>query len=148
MNKNIILLLFLSLILFSGTLHKPKYSPKKWGWAAYYFENENGFRNFFDFHKGNVVAEIGAYNGINMKGFSLVADSVTFYLQDIDTIVLSQKNFNKAVVRCKKLNPSNKFYRCIGTETQTNLPDNSFDKIFLITTVCVLSHFDEMIEDI
>lgn len=150
MDKFFFILLSVAAIgLTSGTT-KPDFSYKIYGNVANYFENENDLRTFFDFHKGDIVAEVGAGNGDNMFGFTIVADSVTFYVQDIDTNALSQKNFDKIVKHCKKLKKplTNKFHRCIGTVTQTNLPDNTFDKILLISTFHEFTFMDEMMIDI
>ncbi|HLG33702.1 MAG TPA: methyltransferase domain-containing protein, partial [Bacteroidia bacterium] len=150
MNKKHLILLLISLIVLSSANYKPKYSYRTYGNVANYFENENDFRSYFDFHAGDIVAEVGAGNGENMFGFTLVADSIIFYVQDIDTNTLSQGNFDKVVKHCKKLKDplTNKYYRCIGTEKQTNLPDNTFDKIFLISTFHEFTFMDEMFADI
>lgn len=149
MNKKLLILFFAVFIgLTSGT--KPKFECNAYGNVANYFESENDLKAFFDFHEGDMVAEVGAGNGGNMPGFSIVTDGVTFYVQDIDSIALSQTNFNKVVKQCKKIKKqsTNKFYRCIGTFTQTNLPDNSFDKILLISTFHEFTFMDEMMIDI
>jgi ubiquinone/menaquinone biosynthesis C-methylase UbiE len=150
MKKNLLLVLFVSLIGLTCTTVNPKYSDKVYGNVADFFENENAFCNFFDFHTGDIVAEVGAGYGRNIRGFSIVTDSNTFYIQDIDTNVLSQKNFIKIVKHCKKLKKplTNKYYKCIGTEKQTNLPDNTFDKIILVAAFHEFTYKNEMMTDI
>lgn len=154
MDKKIFLLPFVvaAIGLTSETFMetKPKFSYKTYGNVASFFENENDFITFFDFHKDDIIAEVGAGSGENMYGFTIVTDSITIYVQDINTNVLSQTNFDKVIKHCKKLKKplTNKFYRCIGTEKSTNLPDNTFDKILLILTFHELNFMDEMMSDI
>ncbi|MBI2969095.1 MAG: methyltransferase domain-containing protein [Bacteroidetes bacterium] len=150
MDKKLFILFLIALIGLTSATLNPKFSYKIYGNVANFFETENDFRNFFDFHTGDTIAEVGALHGENMYGFTIVTDSVTFYVQDIDSIALSQTNFDKVVKHCKKLKKplTNKFYRCIGTAKQTNLPDNSFDKILLIMTFHEFTFMDEMMTDI
>ena len=153
MNKKLYLLFFVTVVALSSVTlgeNKPKFSWKAYGNVANYFENENDFISFFDFHKNDVIAEIGAGHGENMCGFNLITDSVTFYVQDIDTVALSEANFEKVVKRCKKSKKpfTNTFYRCIGTEKSSQLPDSTFDKIILSATFHEFSFMDEMIADI
>jgi ubiquinone/menaquinone biosynthesis C-methylase UbiE len=150
MNKKLFLLLVVAFIGLTSATKKTDFSDKVYGNVANFFENEADMITFFDFHSGDVIAEVGAGYARNMCGFSIVADSVTLYMQDIDTTILTEKRFNQAVKCCKKYkNPmTNTFYKCIGTEKSTNLPDNSFDKIILISTFHEFVFFDEMMTDI
>lgn len=150
MNKRLFILLFVAFVGLTSGTGSPKFSYKIYGNVANYFENENDLLTFFDFHKGDIVAEVGAFDGKNIAGFSILTDSITFYVQDIDTIHLTQKNFDKIVKGSKKYKEplTNKFYLCYGTETATNLPDDSFDKILLISTFHEFTFMDEMLNDI
>jgi ubiquinone/menaquinone biosynthesis C-methylase UbiE len=150
MSKKLIILLIVAFTGLTSATQKPGFSDKAYGNVANFFEDENDMRSFFDFHKGDIVAEVGTGHGYNICGFSILADNTTFYMQDIDTTVLNQKQFEKVIKRCKKFkNPlTNKFYLCIGTEKSTNLPANSFDKIILISTFHEFTHIDDMMTDI
>lgn len=153
MDKKLLILLFIAVIgLTSGITIKIKsdFSYKIYGNVANYFESENDLLNFFQFHKGDIIAEVGAFDGENIGGFSILTDSITFYVQDIDSIYLTQKNFDKVIKRCKKYKKpmTNKFHLCIGTMRATNLPDNTFDKILLISTFHEFTFMDEMMTDI
>jgi ubiquinone/menaquinone biosynthesis C-methylase UbiE len=130
--------------------NKAPFSSKTYGNVANYFANEKDMQDFFDFKKGNAIAEIGAGDGQNIGGFSLFTDSLTFYLEDIDEKYLNQDNFNKVIKRCSKIKSplTNKFQLSIGTEKSTNLPDNLFDKIVIVSTFHEFSYMDEMVADI
>ncbi len=148
-------LLLLTLALFSLTSltcldTKPEFSYKVYGNLANFFENENDLLNFFEFKKGDVVAEIGALKGENIGGLALLTDSITFYVQDINTRTLNQKNFDKVIRKCEKYKKplASKFNLCLGTEKASNLPDATFDKIFLSATFHEFTFMDEMIIDI
>lgn len=144
--------LFALCMLTSGTYikTKPVFSYKVYGNIANYFESENDLLNFFEFNKNDFVAEVGAYNGQNIAGLSILADSITFYAQDINATSLNQKIFDKVIKHSDKYKRSltNKFNLCVGTEKATHLPDGVFDKIFLSATFHELTFMDEMISDI
>lgn len=149
-NKLLSVFILASVMTLTSLMVEPKFSYKTYGNVANYFEDEYDMRTFFDFHKGDVVAEIGAFDGANMCGFSLLADSVMFYVQDIDSTSLTQTKFDKIIKRNSKYRTSttNQFQLCFGTVTQTNLPDNSFDKIILSATFHEFTFIEEMMTDI
>jgi ubiquinone/menaquinone biosynthesis C-methylase UbiE len=89
------------------------------------------------FKKGETVADIGAANGSIEAMLSMFHDSITFYIQDIDTAVCNQKVIDDVVKRYQALNErpfTNKFIVIKGAENETNLPDASFDKILMLWT--------------
>ncbi len=153
MNKktfSLILLLVVSGSIIYAQKSKSAFSYKIYGNVANYFENENDLLTFFDFKKGDQVAEIGAADGQNIVGFSLLTDSIRFYVQDIDPTAMNERNFNKLLKRSAKYKSSAKhsFHLCLGTETSSLLPDNSFDKILLIATFHEFTYMTEMLNDI
>jgi protein-L-isoaspartate O-methyltransferase len=86
---------------------------------------------------GEIIADIGAGNGYLEGILAFFHDSLTFYIQDIDTSICNQLSVNKVVDFYKNLrgNPfTNKFIAINGTDSTTNLPDNTFDKILMIYT--------------
>ena len=50
-----------------------------------------------NFKKGDVIADIGAGNGSVEAMLSIFHDSLTFYIQDIDTSVCNQKTINEVI---------------------------------------------------
>src|SRR4051812_37257513 len=129
---------------------KPTFSYKTYGNIVNYFEDEKDLVTFFNFKKGDFVAEVGAANGQNIGGLSILTDSITFYAEDINAKALNQSNLDKVINKSKKYKNSStaKFQLCIGTEKSTNLPDNSFDKIILSSTFHEFTFMDEMLTDI
>lgn len=90
-----------------------------------------------NFMNGQTIADIGAGNGYLEGMLSLYFDSLTFYIQDIDTSVCNQSAVNKVADFYKSLKKepfNNKFIAVNGTDSTTNLPDNSCDKILMINT--------------
>ena len=89
------------------------------------------------FRKGEVIADIGAGNGTIEAMLSIFHDSLTFYIQDIDPSVCNQKAISEVVnfYQDVKGHPfSNKFITITGTDNETNLPDDTIDKILMLWT--------------
>jgi len=89
------------------------------------------------FEPGETVADVGAGNGYIEAMLSVFNDSLTFYIQDIDSTVCNQKAVNEVVDFYQKVNAkpfTNKFITVQGTDNETNLPDNTFDKVLMLWT--------------
>jgi SAM-dependent methyltransferase len=89
------------------------------------------------FKKGEKVADVGAANGSIEAMLSMFHDSLTFYIQDIDTSVCNQRTINKVVKSYQNLNGkpfTNEFIVIKGTDNETNLPDDTFNKILMLWT--------------
>ncbi len=98
---------------------------------------ENKCVDTIQFNKGEIIADIGAANGYLEAMLSLYNDSLTFYIQDIDTFYCNQNKINEVVDFYQKVNGkpfTNKFIAITGTDTKTNLPNNKFDKILMLWT--------------
>lgn len=110
--------------------------PFKYGFA-YSKEKCEEYRdvlNRLNIKNGDVVADIGAASGWIDGIFSTMTDSVTFYIQDIDTLFLNQVQLDSVVKHYSSIRTSpqtNKFKLVIGLENKTNLPDSFFDKIII-----------------
>jgi hypothetical protein len=89
------------------------------------------------FKRGEIVADIGAANGSIEAMLSMFHDSLTFYIQDIDTSVCNQKIINDVVKRYQAINGkpfTNEFIVIKGADNKTNLPDDTFNKILMLWT--------------
>jgi protein-L-isoaspartate O-methyltransferase len=89
------------------------------------------------FKKGEIIADIGAGNGYIEAMLSIFNDSLTFYIQDIDTSVCNQRAIDEVIDFYQEVNGrpfTNKFIVVNGTDTETNLPDSTFDKILMLRT--------------
>lgn len=103
------------------------------------------------FQKGEVVADIGAGNGYLEAMLAIFHDSVTFYVQDIDTLVCNQSAVDRVVHFYESVNGkpfSCRFFVVNGTDTETNLPDIGFDRIFMLWTYQYLKEPRVFIKDI
>jgi SAM-dependent methyltransferase len=104
-----------------------------------------------NFKKGEIIADVGAGNGYLEGMLSLFNDSLTFYIQDIDTSICNQKTVDKVVdfyKRLKKKPFTNKFYVVNGSDVETTLPDETFDKILMIFTYPYLKYPQVLMTDI
>ena len=89
------------------------------------------------FRPGDTVADIGAGNGYMEALLSMYHDSLTFYIQDIDTSVCSQKAVDHVIEFYEKVNGApftNRFIVINGTDSTSNLPDCTFDKVLMSYT--------------
>jgi len=103
------------------------------------------------FRKGEIIADIGAGNGYLEAMLSLFHDDLTFYIQDIDPAVCNPNSLQEVVNFYEKVNGrpfTNRFISVIGTDTETNLPDQVFDKILMLWTYQYLKNPSEIILDV
>jgi SAM-dependent methyltransferase len=144
--------LFLMLVISAFKISDdPSFNSKKYGSIANYFGSADEMLRFFDFQKGDVVAEIGARSGRNIIGLTTFTDSITWYLEDIDASQLNEKALTKVKKQSSKNRngtETHRFFMTIGTETQTMLPENTFDKILIINSFHEFTRKNEMISDI
>ncbi len=103
------------------------------------------------FKKGEIIADIGAGNGYIEAMLSMFNDSLTIYIQDLDTSVCNQSAINEVVNFYQEVNGrpfTNRFIVVNGTDTDTNLPENTFDKILMIWTYPYLKEPRVFIKDV
>lgn len=128
--------------------------PFKYGYAYTKPECENTLRQTIinlDLHSGDIVADVGAASGYIEGAISVLVDSITFYIQDIDTNFLNQDQFTKVIdyySNIKETPQTNRFEFVIGTEKTTELPEGLFDKIILQNTFHELKYKKDIINDI
>lgn len=106
---------------------------------------------FYQFTPGQTVASIGAGCGFWEAAYAATTDSVTFYLEDIDTTKLNKQHADFAWNYYAKLRgkPMTCNYKVvIGDERSTLLPENTFDKILIINSFHEFTYQSEMLEDI
>jgi SAM-dependent methyltransferase len=96
-----------------------------------------------NFVPGDTIADIGAGDGRVEAMLSLFHDSLTFYIQDIDSSVCNQDTVKKVISYFQGINQSfikNKFFIVVGSDDKTNLPDKTFDKILMMWTYPYFIH--------
>lgn len=89
------------------------------------------------FKSGETVADVGAGNGYIEAMLSIFHDSLIFYIQDIDSNVCNQKAINEVVTFYQNVKGKpilNKFITVTGSDNETNLPNDTFDKILMLWT--------------
>jgi SAM-dependent methyltransferase len=90
-----------------------------------------------NFVPGDTIADIGAGDGRVEAMLSVLHDSLTFYVQDIDTSVCNQDTINNVISYFQGITQrtiKNKFIIVVGSDDKTNLPDKTFDKILMLWT--------------
>ena len=103
------------------------------------------------FRRGEIIADIGAGNGYIEAMLSMFHDSLTFYIQDIDTSVCNELTIKEVVDFYQGVNGrpfTNRFIVVNGTDTETNLPDSTFDKILMMWTYSYLKKPKVFIKDV
>ena len=107
--------------------------------------------DFYQFTRGQTTASIGAQCCHIEAAYAATTDSVTFYLEDIDSIKLKKEQADFVWSYYAKLRgrPMTSSYRMIlGDEKSTSLPENFFDKILIINSFHEFTFVTEMLADI
>lgn len=108
--------------------------------------------NFMEYQPGMTVADVGAGSGALTVIMSCLMSESHIYVQDIDTTVLTARNFNKITDYYARqsdgLTKSNTYHLIIGTTDKTNLPENSFDLIYSNGTVHNFTAMDFVLSDL
>lgn len=127
--------------------------PFKYGYA-YSKEECEVFRpvlNYYGIKNGDIIADVGASSGWLEGVFSVMVDSVTFYVQDIDTNILNKDQLNRVVKHYSSLrstSQTNNFNLVVGSKKKTKLPDSLFDKIIIHNTFHEIYTADRIIQDL
>jgi ubiquinone/menaquinone biosynthesis C-methylase UbiE len=94
--------------------------------------------SIYNLQPNETIASIGASSGVWEIWFASQVEGLTFYLQDIDPLNCNQEEINDGVTYFEKLvgkKNTGKFIPIIGTQTATNLPQNTFDKVLIINSL-------------
>ncbi len=96
----------------------------------------------FDFHSGDTIVSIGVGSGVREFMFSVFSDSLTFYLEDLDTACITRKKIQEdyiphySAMRGSLI--TNTFIPAMGTDTSVNIESSVADMILIIN---VYHHF-------
>lgn len=130
--------MFLAILCLQSCLFRPRGAPEIYQ-CGFFLSRQKSIEKFLEpemkvlqLKPGQVIADVGASNGYHMGMVSVFTDSLTIYLEDIDTLCLNQSEVDKVKnwyewVREKPV--TNEFHLVLGTETATRLPDSTFDKV-------------------
>jgi len=103
---------------------------------------KNTYLKIIDFKNKDTVVSIGVGSGSQEFLFSIFTDSITFYMEDIDTSCITcEKIKNKylpyySVIRGSNI--TNSFIPASGTDTTINVKNNVADKVLIFN---VYHHF-------
>ena len=106
---------------------------------------------YWDVQKGETVASIGAQNGNLEVRLAAFIDSVDWTLQDIDSSCFNKIEFDKAFNYYEKLSAkkiTGTFNLVLGTEINTNLKANNYDRVLLISVYHELKKKQPMLQEI
>ena len=107
--------------------------------------------SIYNFQPNETIASIGASSGVWEIWFASQVEDLTFYLQDIDALNCNQEEIDEGVVYFEKIlgkKNTGKFVPIIGTQTVTNLPKNTFDKILIINSLHEFETPELILQDI
>lgn len=107
--------------------------------------------SIYNFQPNETIASIGASSGVWEIWFASQVEGLTFYLQDIDPLNCNKEEIDYGVKYYEKLlqKPiSGKFIPIVGTQSETNLPKNTFDKILIINSLHEFETPELILQDI
>ena len=107
--------------------------------------------SIYNFQPNETIASIGASSGVWEIWFASQVEDLTFYLQDIDPINCNKEEIDYGVKYYEKLLQkliSGKFIPIIGTQSETNLPQNIFDKVLIINSLHEFETPELILQDI
>lgn len=156
MKKLVILFFyFFSFIGFSQEVYKSQ--PTYWrGWDRFSTKElmEKHVKSklaVYQFQKGERVASIGSGCGDLEIAYTFYSDSVAFYLEDINTEYLNQKEVDYGLKKGREMfgiDTKSSFSIVIGTPTQSNLPNNFFDKIIIENSFHEIDDVKSLLADV
>lgn len=104
-----------------------------------------------DLKPGEVVADVGGSNGYRMAMFAVLYDSITFYIQDIDSLCLNQQEWT-AVKRyhegLKGRSLACDFHLVLGDAHGSHLPVAAIDKLLVTASYHHFSDPQGMLADL
>ena len=146
--------LLLSIFVFSCA--GPAISPYSCGPTM----NQKGIRQVFQpiidymgLKSGDTFADVGASSGAYTIMMATLLENTTFYAQDIDTVCLNEREFNKVIdyyslQSHKPLRQVNSLHLAVGDPDKTNLPEGTFDAIYTNATFHLFNEPDKIVLDL
>ena len=110
----------------------------------------DSYKHLYDFKSKDRIASVGAGGGSKEIVYSMIADSLVFYLQDIDSTCLTESKLRLTVRQLYDVSGqtcSAKFIPVIATKEDTKLPD-SLDKVIMENTMHELAYPEKTLSGI
>ena len=101
--------------------------------------------------KGEKIASIGAGMGNQEVQLSIFNEGIVWTLQDIDSTVLNQKQFEEVLHYFENIMKKSiraEFSIVIGNEKKTNLQEDTFDKVLIINTYHEITERASILADV
>lgn len=147
--------LSISLILFLAisAMAQKEAKPYRCGWVTkdlnQLTENYEKFGKPIHVKSGEKVASVGCSNGYVEVQIAAFVDGVEWTLQDIDSACLNE--WEKVLHHHEKLKGnaiSGRFFSVLGTEKQTNLKRDYYDRVILLNVYHELTDKESILVDI
>ncbi|MGA0558417.1 class I SAM-dependent methyltransferase [Larkinella sp. VNQ87] len=109
------------------------------------------YRNLYNFRKTEQIASVGAGSGAREVIYSMMDDSLTLYVQDVDPVCLQPEALSLTIRQLYQLmgrTCSAMFIPVRGVEKETRLPERFFDKIIIENSLHEFTHPNEMLDNI
>jgi SAM-dependent methyltransferase len=141
---------FGSCVPIKAIFKKPK--PYAYGWVPKKYEevskHYSDYAHWYNCKSGETIASIGAGNRKFEVAISCFMPDINWYLQEIDTLRLYQ--FDDVLAHFEKLKQSPidaTFHLVVGTESETNLPQSTFDRILMINVVHEINEREQVMKE-
>ncbi len=145
------------ILCFSNSIEAQRLITVKGLWGLYYQsvadikKQQNVALNFYAFTPGDTIGSVGAQACNWEAAYAALSDSLFFFLEDIDTVYCNNKQASLAWQYYSNIKgaPLTSRYSIItGTETATNIPSASCNKILIINSFHEFTDPAEMLHDI
>jgi hypothetical protein len=109
------------------------------------------YRGIYGFRRNEKIASVGAGSGVREIIYSMMEDSLTFYLQDVNPVCLQPETLSQTIEQIYQIvgrKCTASFIPVRGKETDTRLPEQFFDKIIVENSMHEFSYSNEMLASI
>ncbi len=103
---------------------------------------------FLNLSATDKIADIGTSSGYSLVPIANKYPQIIFTVEDIDSSTLNTKKLLKTIKKFGNIATIEQFNIVYGTETSTNLPSATFNKVFLFDVVHELSDRNTMLQDV
>lgn len=106
------------------------------------------YRPIYTFHKKEKLASIGAGSGEREIIYSMMDDSIEFYLQELNPVCLQPEDLSLTIRQGYQIagrTSSATFIPVRGKEKETRLPERFFDKIIIENSLHEFTYPNEML---
>jgi ubiquinone/menaquinone biosynthesis C-methylase UbiE len=103
---------------------------------------------FLNLTEKDIIADIGTGTGYSLVPIAGVNPKIIFTVEDIDSTKLTYKKLTEQIERNGNKANIQQFKIVYGTETSTNLPSATFNKILVFDVIHELSSKKEMLDEI